>query len=288
MINLEIKDLKKYYGLNRGVENAGFAISSGEILGFVGPNGAGKSTVIRLIMGLIRKNSGEIRVFGEKPSSAVNRRIGYLPGEVFMFPELRVEEQLRYFSDIRKCGEQRWRELAEYFDLDLNRRVGELSFGNKKKIGIVAALMHSPELIILDEPTSGLDPLIQKKFFELLEAEKQHGASILLSSHVLNDVEKICDRVCLIKNGEVLFTQGISELKEAQHLKVTMAPVLQIDLPDLVFLSKSQEEISYLFKGDVNVLILELSKYQLTKLHINEMEFEEIFMHYYQKEKSDV
>jgi ABC-2 type transport system ATP-binding protein len=288
MVNLEIKDLKKYYGLNRGVENAGFAISSGEILGFVGPNGAGKSTVIRLIMGLIRKNSGEIQIFGEKPSSTVNRRIGYLPGEVFMFPELRVEEQLRYFSEIRKCGETRWRELAEYFDLDLNRRVGELSFGNKKKIGIVAALMHSPELIILDEPTSGLDPLIQKKFFELLEEEKKHGASILLSSHVLNDVEKICDRVCLIKNGEVLFSQGISELKEAQRLKVTMAPVLQIDLPDLVFLSQTEEEISYLFKGDVNALILELSKYQLTKLHINEMEFEEIFMHYYQKEKSDV
>jgi ABC-2 type transport system ATP-binding protein len=148
--------------------------------------------------------------------------------------------------------------------------------------------MHSPELIILDEPTSGLDPLIQKKFFELLEEEKKRGASILLSSHVLNDVEKICDRVCLIKDGVVLFTQGVSELKQAQHEKVTIAPVLEINLPDLTFLSKTDEEISYLFKGDMNALISELTKYPLTKLHINEMEFEEIFMHYYQKEKSDV
>ncbi len=148
--------------------------------------------------------------------------------------------------------------------------------------------MHSPELIVLDEPTSGLDPLNQKKFFELLEEEKKRGASTLLSSHVLNDVEKICDRVCLIKNGEVLFTQGISELKQTRHEKVTMAPVLEIVLPDLVFLSKTEEEISYLFKSGMNALIFELSKHQLTKFHINEMELEEIFMHYYQKEKSNV
>ncbi|MGD9605368.1 MAG: ABC transporter ATP-binding protein [Bacilli bacterium] len=283
---IELTDLKKYYGKNRGVEDASFSLAPKEILGFIGPNGAGKSTVIRVIMGLIQKTSGDVKVFGQDPSPNVNAKIGYMPSEIFMYNELSVGQQLSYLGKLHQCSSQKWEELAQYFDLDLNRRIRELSFGNKKKLGIIAALMHEPDLIILDEPTSGLDPLIQKKFFELLEQERNRGASILLSSHVLNDIEKICDRVCLIKDGKVLFTEGLMDLKKTRHKRVVISPIIQLDIPNLSYLKTNHEEITYSFSGDINLLIKALSSYELTKLHIDDLQLEEIFLHYYQKEVS--
>lgn len=281
---IELTNFKKYYGINRGVEDASFSIAPSEIFGFIGPNGAGKSTIIRVIMGLIQKTSGEVQVFGRKPSYQANAEIGYMPSEIFMYNELMVKDQLKYLANLHQCGNNRWQELAVYFDLDLNRRIRELSFGNKKKLGIIAALMHQPKLIILDEPTSGLDPLIQKKFFELLEEERQRGATILLSSHVLNDIEKVCDRVCLIKDGKVLFTEGLMDLKQARHKRVVISPIIQIDHPQLAFLKTNHEEITYSFSGDINELIKVLANYHLVKLHIDDLQLEEIFLHYYQKE----
>ena len=286
---IEIKDLKKYYGSARGVEKANLTLQEGEILGFVGPNGAGKSTVIRLLVGLITKTSGEIKIFGEKPCSKVNKEIGYLPSEVFMYPELTVVKQLKYYSEIRNCGMEKALELAEKLDLDLNKKIRDLSFGNRKKVGIIAALMHNPKIIILDEPTTGLDPLIQQKFLMLLEDAKRSGSSIILSSHILSEVEKICDRVALIKDGVVLFTSPIKELKTSLYRKVIIAPVdLKINIEGLNYINNENNESIYAYRGDINKLIKGLSNYELHSLKINELGLEEIFMHYYQKgDKND-
>jgi ABC-2 type transport system ATP-binding protein len=280
---IEIKKLKKYYGEARGVEEASLDLHQGEILGFVGPNGAGKSTVIRVLMGLINKTSGTVKIFGEEPSHKTNARIGYLPSEVFMYSELIVLDQLKYFARVRGCDETRIYELAGELDLDLTNKIKKLSFGNKKKVGIVAALMHSPEILILDEPTSGLDPLIQQRFFNILLEEKKKGTAILLSSHVLNEVEKVCDRVSLIKEGAVLFSDTIANVKENQYKKIYISPIIDLNLEKLQHLSTEKNQIIYSYSGNINILIKELGKFQLEQLRIVDLELEEIFMHYYQK-----
>jgi len=285
MNTIQIENLKKYYGKSRGVENVSFELNKGEILGFIGPNGAGKSTVIRVLMGLINKTSGDVQVLGLAPSKDTNKEIGYLPSEVFLYSELMVLDQLKYIAKIRECDEMRITELAEELDLDLTRKIRELSFGNKKKVGIIAALMHSPKLIILDEPTSGLDPLIQQKFFDLLKDEKKKGASILLSSHVLNEVEKICDKICLIKEGEIVFSDTLSNLKKNQFKKVYISPIIDdLKLEGLDYLSRENNQIVYSYKGDINSLVEALSYFRLSSLKIIDLNLEEIFMHYYQKE----
>ncbi len=285
---IEIVDLKKYYGKARGVENVTFDLYKGEILGFIGPNGAGKSTVIRTIMGLIQKTSGDIRIFGKEPSPETNNLIGYLPSEVFLYPELTVFKQLEYFAKVRKAPNARIFELSERLNLDLGRKIQELSFGNRKKVGILAALLHSPKLIILDEPTSGLDPLIQQEFFSILEEEKKKGATILLSSHVLSEVEKICNRVVLIKEGNILFSDYLENLKKNEFKKVYVSPVLDgINLDGLEYLGRNNGQVIYSFKGDINLLVKQLSYYRLQSLKIEDLDLEEIFMHYYRKEKDD-
>jgi ABC-2 type transport system ATP-binding protein len=281
---IEIKDLKKYYGDSRGVENASFSLNEGEILGFVGPNGAGKSTVIRVLMGLIKKTEGIVLINGNEPTALINADIGYLPSEVFLYSELTVKDQLQYFADIRKSSYEKIDYLADYLDLDLNKKIRDLSFGNRKKVGIVAALMHNPKIIILDEPTTGLDPLIQQKFLDLLIQYRNQGSSIILSSHILSEVEKICDRIALIREGVVLFSTPLKELKVSQYRKVKISPMnLNIDIVGLTFINNENDKSIYTFSGDINLLINGLNKYKLETIVINELGLEEIFMHYYQK-----
>lgn len=288
METIRIQNLKKYYGNSRGVENVSFDLHSGEILGFIGPNGAGKSTVIRVLMGLIVKTDGLVSVFGSHPSSTANRDIGYLPSEVFLYPELTVRDQLKYFAQVRKVPETRMMALSEDLDLSLDKRIRDLSFGNKKKVGIVAALMHDPKLLIFDEPTSGLDPLIQQKFFRILEKEREKGTSILLSSHVLNEVEKICDRICLIKEGTTVLSDSLRALKQSQFRKITISPALpDFFLLGLKMITHENQETVYTYSGDINVLIQKLSGFHLESLKIQEMDLEDIFMHYYEKEGNE-
>ena len=283
---LEFKHLKKYYGLSRGVEDVSFQVHEGEIHGFIGPNGAGKSTVIRVLMGLIYKTSGAVLVFDQEPDANMRKQVGYLPSEVFMYDELTVLEQLKYFARVRGIDDSRMLELASDLDLDLTKKIGDLSFGNKKKVGIVAALMHHPKLIVLDEPTSGLDPLIQQKFFNLLLAEKAKGHTILLSSHVLNEIEKVCDRISLIKAGYVLFTDTLTNIKRSSYKKVTIAPKQMIQLEGLELVHDNKEHLVYSYRGDIHDLLVELTKHKLTSLSITDLDLEEIFMHYYQKESA--
>lgn len=284
---IEIQNLKKYYGPSKGVEDVTFNVSRGEILGFIGPNGAGKSTVIRTLMGLIKKTSGVVKVFNNEVSEKshlINQHVGYLPSEVILYSQLTVYEQLAYFARIRNCCESRFIELANQLDLDLNKRISQLSFGNRKKVGIVLALMHCPQVIILDEPTSGLDPLIQQRFFNLLLEEKAKGVTILLSSHVLREVEKVCDRVALIKDGRIIFISDIDDIKSQESKLVTISPVIKLQTKGLEKKELSSNHITYRFSGNINELLKELSNYKLDNLVIHELDLDDIFIDYYHRE----
>ena len=200
---IEVNQLTKYYGKSRGIDDVSFNVEQGEIFGFIGPNGAGKSTTIRLLLSLIHPSSGSARVFGKDVTTQgpeIRSDIGYLPSEIFYYEGMKVNDLLKYSASFYKkdCSE-RSRELSEIMELDLNRRISDLSLGNKKKVGIVQGLQHSPSLLFLDEPTSGLDPLMQRKFFDLVRAENTRGVTVFFSSHILGEVQRLCTRVAIIR-----------------------------------------------------------------------------------------
>jgi ABC-2 type transport system ATP-binding protein len=202
MAIIEIKNLKKYYGRSRGIEDVSFTVEEGEIFGFIGPNGAGKSTTIRTLLALIFPTSGSATIFGKdciRYAKEIAMDVGYLPSEVFYYDNMRVIDLLKYSASFygKDCG-KRIKELAGALGLDLRKKIDDLSFGNKKKVGIVQGLIHEPKLIILDEPSIGLDPLMQRTFFDLLGEENKKGATILFSSHILSEVQKLCGRVAII------------------------------------------------------------------------------------------
>jgi len=220
---IEIKNLTKSYGKSRGIIDVSFNVEEGEIFGFIGPNGAGKSTTIRTLLSLIYPTSGSASIFGMdciKYAPEIAKEVGYLPSEVFYYDKMKVIDILKYSASFyKKDCSQRIKELAEIMDLDVKKRIDDLSFGNKKKVGIVQCLLHEPKLIILDEPTSGLDPLMQQKFFDLLLEENKKGATILLSSHVLSEVQRLCSRVAIIKEGKIVKLEKMSDLTENNYKK---------------------------------------------------------------------
>ena len=198
---IEIKNLTKSYGKSRGITDVNLNVEQGEIFGFIGPNGAGKSTTIRTLLGLIYPSAGSATIFGKSciQHPEVRKELGYLPSEVFYYDNMRVMDLLKYSASFyNKNCTKRINELAEVMDLDLKKKIDDLSFGNKKKVGIVQGLLHEPKLIILDEPTSGLDPLMQQKFFELIEQENKKGATVFFSSHILSEVQRMCSRGAFI------------------------------------------------------------------------------------------
>src|SRR5665647_2400083 len=204
---IEIRNLTKSYGKARGIIDVSLNVEEGEIFGFIGPNGAGKSTAIRTLLGLIYPTSGTSTIFGKNCTQfpEIRKEVGYLPSEVFYYDNMRVMDLLKYSASFyKKDCTKRIKELAEIMDLDLKKKIDDLSFGNKKKVGIVQGLLHEPKLIILDEPTSGLDPLMQQKFFELIGQENKNGATVFFSSHILTEVQKMCERVAIIKEGKII------------------------------------------------------------------------------------
>lgn len=290
---IEIKNLTKTYGKARGIKDISLNIEEGEIFGFIGPNGAGKSTTIRTMLALIYPTSGSVSIFGKdsiKYSEEIKKEIGYLPSEVFYYDNMKVIDLLKYSASFyKKDCTKRIHELAEVMNLDLNKKIDDLSFGNKKKVGIVQGLLHQPKLIILDEPTSGLDPLMQQKFFELLKEENKRGATILFSSHILSEVQKMCDRVAIIKEGKIIKVEKISTLKESNHKKFQIEVKAGVsreafDINGVTNLKIDDGNVSFLFSGDVNTIINKLSTLKLTNILIEEPDLEEIFMHYYEKE----
>lgn len=290
---IEMKNLSKYYGESRGIIDVSFNVEEGEIFGFIGPNGAGKSTTIRTLLSLIYPTSGSATIFGMdciKSAPEIAKNIGYLPSEVFYYDKMKVIDLLKYSASFyKKDCSKRIRGLAEIMDLDLKKRIDDLSFGNKKKVGIVQCLLHEPKLIILDEPTSGLDPLMQQKFFELLLEENRKGATILLSSHVLSEVQRLCSRVAIIKEGKIIRLEKMSHLNENNYKKFKLELKEGIDkgyftLSGISNLEIKDKTISFLFKGNLNLILKKISNVEIFNLWIEEPSLEEIFMHYYEKE----
>ena len=232
---IEANHLTKYYGKARGIVDVSFHVDEGEIFGFIGPNGAGKSTTIRLFLSLIYPTSGSATIFGKdciKYGPALRQDIGYLPSDVFYYERMKVIDLLKYSASFyAKDCTQRMRTLADTMELDLNRCIEDLSYGNKKKVGIVQGLLHQPKLLFLDEPTAGLDPLMQRKFFQLIQEENARGVTIFFSSHILGEVQRMCSRVGIIKEGRMIEIADIKTLQQNNYKKVLVeAAALDLSL----------------------------------------------------------
>ena len=272
---LEIKHLKKYYGTFRGVEDVTLTLNKGDIYGFIGPNGAGKSTTIRTLMGLINKTGGDIFFDGNKLDSdniETKKRIGYLPSEINLYDDMKVKEIFDYHESFyNKNLKKRRKELVKLLKIDESKKIENLSLGNLKKVGIVLALMHEPELLILDEPTSGLDPIMQNTLHNILLEEKNRGTTILYSSHVLSEVSNICDKIGLIKDGKIIKEDLIENIKKNNYTYVTISSkdieFIKKEL-NLEIKSENNSEVVFISKIDINELIKKLSKYKLDKLLI--------------------
>ena len=285
---LEIKNLTKSYGKSRGVIDVNLEIEKGTIYGFIGPNGAGKSTTIKCIMNLINKNSGEVFVDGKlflKKNNELKNKIGYLPSEIHLYDELKVKEMIKYSESFyKKDCSKRVSELVNKLDIDTNKKIEELSLGNLKKLGIVLALMHEPEIVIMDEATSGLDPLMQEAFYEILLEEKKKGTTIFFSSHILSEIKRICDKVAIIKDGKIINIDDMNNFEDSDALRIKITSDYNEDILKELGLSEDNIKkgvLEFVYKEDINNLMKILNKYNIKKLLIEELDIEEIFIHYY-------
>ena len=290
---IETERLTKYYGRHRGIIDLNIKIDEAEIFGFIGPNGAGKSTTIRALLNLILPTSGRGRIFGldiVRQSKEIKKHIGYMPADVSYYHLMDVRELLRYSANFygRDC-DGRIEELAERLDLDLDRKILDLSRGNQKKVTILQSLIHSPRLLILDEPTSGLDPLIQAKFFDILHEENSRGATIFFSSHTLSEVQKMCRRVAIIKEARIIAVEDIDCLRKKQLLRFQMEfhHEIQPDViscPGIIAKQAERNTLRFMFSGSINELLDSLSGCGVADLLVEEPTLEEIFLHYYDDE----
>ena len=287
-----LNELTKHYGKHRGINNLSFSVNQGEFFGFIGPNGAGKSTTIRTLMGLIRPTGGSASIFDldcHSKASVIARDVGYLPSENSYYENMKVRELLQYTADLYGMDcKTKMKELADRLNLDLSRKIADLSLGNKKKVGIVSAIMTSPKLIIMDEPTSGLDPLIQQAFYDILKEENSRGATVFFSSHVLSEVQKLCDRVAILKEGQLIGIQSIKELRESGYKKVSLSAKEAIprDFFNLSSIANYAEtadktSVSFMYNGNITAIIDKLHLLHLDDVLLEEPSLEEIFMHYY-------
>ncbi len=292
---LEIQGLTKYYGKHKGVENLSLQLYPGEVFGFIGPNGAGKSTTIRCIMNLINKTSGTI-LYNHKPlhknDTVIKSSIGYLPSEIHLYDDLSVKEMLDYHESFYSHDlKQRRSELVKRFQLDEAKQIEDLSLGNLKKLGIILAFMHQPKLLILDEPTSGLDPIMQNVFYELLAEEKARGNTILYSTHILSEVSKICDRIGIIKDGNLIQTETVTDLLNNNLTYVTVSsPQIDEIISELQLIDFTKSNQMVRFKNEMShdKLIKKLSQYQIERLLIEEANPEDMFFRYYEQENEHV
>jgi len=285
---LEVKKLKKYYGKIRGVEDVSLSIKKGEIYGFIGPNGAGKSTTIRTIMGLINKTSGNIYINGkelDKNDIETKKIIGYLPSEINLYDDMTVKDILNYHESFYdKDISKKRKELVKLLRLDEKKKIEDLSLGNQKKVGIVLALMHEPEILILDEATSGLDPIMQNIFYELILEEKKKGTTILYSSHILSEVSKICDTIGFIKEGKIIKEDTVENIKKDSftYLTIESSDIDKIKKElKLKVIEEHKNEAKFINNLEPEELLNKLSKYKIDRLLIEEVTLEDLFINYY-------
>ena len=281
--------LTKYYGKARGIIDLDLTVKEGEFFGFIGPNGAGKSTTIRTLLGLITPTSGRALVFGKditKEKESVLRDIGYLPSEALFYGGMRVKDVLKLSADLRKkdCTAEAGL-LCERLQLDVSRKIDDLSFGNRKKVAIVSALQHRPKLLILDEPTGGLDPLMQKEFFDILRERNREGATIFLSGHILSEIQRNCTRAAIIRDGKMIACDSVDALSKTNAKRITVHGSINLEpLSDVRDIKNSENTVSFLYGGDMGSLLRTLASGQVDDLTVTEPDLEEVFLHYYEKE----
>lgn len=290
---IDITGLSKFYGKARGIEKISIEIGKGEVFGFIGPNGAGKSTTIRILMNLIFPTGGSARIMGmdvARQTKEIMRKVGYIPSDANAYSYMEAEEFLAYMARFHDVPDAtgRIRELSGMFELDLKRKISDLSSGNKKKVSIIQSLVHRPALLIMDEPTTGLDPLMQSLFFDLMRSENRKGTTIFFSSHNLGEVQMFCRRVAIIKEGKIVQVEDIDTLRKKQLKKVFIefgeeVKETDISIPGMVnVVSGPGNAISFMFSGDINELTGFLSQRKTVNLMIEEPSLDEIFMHFYQ------
>ena len=282
------KDLTKYYGKARGIDSLNLEVNRGDFFGFIGPNGAGKSTTIRTLLGLISPTSGQAQVLGldiGKNNKEILQRVGYLPSDTAFYSGMRVRDMLKLSADLRKkdCGASA-AELCERLQLDKDRKVEDLSFGNRKKVGIVCALQHDPELLVLDEPTGGLDPLMQHEFFSILQEKNRKGTTVFLSSHILSEIQRHCSRAAVIREGSIIACDTVEKLAKTGARRVTLRGDLKPEeVPGAKDWTEQDGMLSFLYNGGTNALIGILSGKDIHDLTVAEPDLEEIVLHFYEK-----
>ena len=283
---IETKGLTKYYGKSRGIIDLNLSVTEGEFFGFIGPNGAGKSTTIRTLLGLINKSGGTAEIFGrnvETNKKEILAEVGYLPSEAVFYSGMRVKDVIKLSADLRKKDCKKESEvLCERLGLDTEKKVEELSFGNRKKVAIVCALQHKPRLCVLDEPTGGLDPLMQREFFTILKERNAEGATIFLSSHILSEIQRNCTRAAIVREGKLIACDSVESLSKTSAKRIHIEGNADITaLKNVRDIQKTDNGTSFLYSGDINEFLQYISKYSINDLSISEPDLEEIFMHYY-------
>lgn len=268
---IEINNLTKNYGSQRGVSDVSFSVKEGDIFGFLGPNGAGKSTTIRSMLGLIKYESGSIYILGKdlkKNHEHILSEIGYMPSEAMFYPSMKVKDIIKMAADVRKkdCGQEASK-LCERLQIDTNKKISDLSLGNRKKVSIVCAMQHKPKLFVFDEPTSGLDPLMQTEFFKLIKEYVRDGATCILSTHVLSEIKRYCKNAAIMKEGRIQCIDAVENITKTNAKKI--------------YLLRNGRQENFIYDGNLNDFIQELSGQDITDIRIEEPSLDEIFMHFY-------
>lgn len=284
---IQLSNLTKYYGKSKGILNLNLDVKEGEFFGFIGPNGAGKSTTIRTLLGLITPSSGQAKIFDEtirRRNPQIRSHIVYLPSEAVFYRGMKVKDLLKLSADLhyKDCSAER-EILCRRLQLDVNRKVDELSFGNRKKVAIVSALQHQPKLLILDEPTSGLDPLMQREFFHIIRERNEQGATVFLSSHVLSEIQRNCTRAAIIREGRIIACDRVEALSKTNAKRISVQGQVSLDsLEEIRDLKENDGIFSFLYGGDIHRLLETLSAGTITDLSISDPDLDEIFLHYYE------
>lgn len=287
---IETRNLTKYYGKARGIIESNLTVEEGDIFGFIGPNGAGKSTTIRLLLGMIKPSKGSCYIFGKDCTTEgkqILKQVGYMPSEAQFYGQMRVEQIIKLAADLHRkdCSKTAAR-LCERFQVDTKKKVEDLSLGNRRKVSIVCAMQHDPELLILDEPTSGLDPLMQKEFFTELNERNAKGTTIFLSSHVLAEVQEYCKKAAIIKEGKLVVSGLVEELAKTNMKRVCIKGIEELpNLGPVIDVEQQGDQFNFLYKGNSRNLIAALYGLDFEDISITDPSLEEIFMHFYEKEE---
>ncbi len=300
---IEVDSLTKYYEertmfkkkRNRGIENITFDVNKGEIFGFLGPNGAGKTTTMRILLDLLRPTSGKAKIFGKdsvEESKIIKEQLGYIPGDINFYKAMTGGELLAYYEQLYGLPAPLKDELVKYFDIPLNRIVNGYSKGMKQKLAIIQAFMHDPDLVIMDEPTTGLDPLVQQKFYDFLISQKKRGKTIFLSTHILAEAQKVCDRVAIIRNGKIVAIENVAEIlaRSGKIIKVRFKEAVTIDdlkTNDVRGIIEEDGTFTIHVYGDINSTLKKISSHPVEDIKIGESTLEDIFITFYNGERND-